>query len=111
MADSTISGLSAAATADRTFELPVNKPGTGENAKVTLEQIINLVSDTISNTLSVAQVRSVTSAELASVTSGVGEIGRASCRERVWMWVVAGAVKKKGGGGRWRCAVTQGGTC
>src|SRR6476646_4598475 len=54
MADSTISGLSAAVTADRTMEVPVNKGG-GENAKVTLEQIINLVSDTISNVLSVAQ--------------------------------------------------------
>jgi hypothetical protein len=70
MADSTISGLSAAATADRTMEVPVNKGG-GENAKVTLEQIVDLVSDTISHALSVAQVpASVTSAELASVTSG-----------------------------------------
>src|SRR5690349_24063404 len=24
-----------------------------------------------------------------------GEIGRASCRERVWMWVVAGSLEKK----------------
>jgi hypothetical protein len=70
MADSTISGLSAAAVADRAFEVPVNKGG-GENAKVTLEQIVDLVSDTISNVHSVAQVRSVTSAELVSVTSGV----------------------------------------
>jgi hypothetical protein len=38
MADSTISGLSAAAVADRTMEVPVNKGG-GENAKVTLEQL------------------------------------------------------------------------
>ena len=70
MADSTISGLSAAAQADRTMEVPVNKGG-GENAKVTLEQIINLVSDTISDVRSIAQVpASVTSAEFASVLSG-----------------------------------------
>jgi hypothetical protein len=81
MADSTISGLSAAATADRTMEVPVNKGG-GENAKVTLEQIVDLVSDTISNVLSVAQVpASVTSAELASVTSGVGGSGSVTSDE------------------------------
>ncbi len=70
MADSTISGLSAAVAADRTMEVPVNKGG-GENAKVTLEQIIDLVSDAISNTLSVAQVRSVTSDELSAVSSQI----------------------------------------
>jgi trimeric autotransporter adhesin len=81
MADSTISGLSAAAVADRAFEVPVNKGG-GENAKVTLEQIVDLVSDTISNVLSVAQVpASVTSAELASVTSGVGGAGSVTSDE------------------------------
>jgi trimeric autotransporter adhesin len=81
MADSTISGLSAAATADRTMEVPVNKGG-GENAKVTLEQIVDLVSDTISHALSVAQVpASVTSAELASVTSGVGGSGSVTSDE------------------------------
>jgi hypothetical protein len=81
MADSTISGLSAAATADRTMEVPVNKGG-GENAKVTLEQIVDLVSNTISNVLSVAQVpASVTSAELASVTSGVGGSGSVTSDE------------------------------
>jgi archaellum component FlaC len=81
MADSTISGLSAAAAADRTMEVPVNKGG-GENAKVTLEQIVDLVSDTISNVLSVAQVpASVTSAELASVTSGVAGAGSVTSDE------------------------------
>jgi hypothetical protein len=81
MADSTISGLSAAAVADRAMEVPVNKGG-GENAKVTLEQIANLVSDTISHALSVAQVpASVTSAELASVTSGVGGSGSVTSDE------------------------------
>jgi archaellum component FlaC len=81
MADSTISGLSAAAAADRTMEVPVNKGG-GENAKVTLEQIVDLVSDAISHALSVAQVpASVTSAELASVTSGVGGAGSVTSDE------------------------------
>jgi hypothetical protein len=70
MADNTISGLSAAAVADRTMEVPVNKGG-GENAKVTLEQIVDLVSDTISNVHSVAQVRSVTSQELSAVSSQI----------------------------------------
>src|SRR5947207_13098984 len=33
---------------------------------------------------------------VGSVTSGVlGKIGRASCRERVWMWVGEGSLKKK----------------
>jgi trimeric autotransporter adhesin len=81
MADSTISGLSAAAVADRAMEVPVNKGG-GENAKVTLEQIVDLVSNTISHALSVAQVpASVTSAELASVTSGVGGSGSVTSDE------------------------------
>jgi hypothetical protein len=81
MPDSTISGLSAAAVADRAMEVPVNKGG-GENAKVTLEQIVDLVSNTISNVLSVAQVpASVTSAELASVTSGVGGSGSVTSDE------------------------------
>ena len=58
MADTTISGLSAALAANRTWLVPIAKPGAGENARVTLEQIVDLVSDTISNALSVANAAS-----------------------------------------------------
>jgi hypothetical protein len=54
------------------MEVPVNKGG-GENAKVTLEQIVNLVSDTISNVQSIATAgaNSVTSVEYASLVDRV----------------------------------------
>ena len=89
MADATISALSAAATADRTYEIPVNKTGANETVKVTIEQIVDLVSNTLSNTLSVANAASnkasVLSVNLDTVSNAVSvvsarldtEIGRA----------------------------------
>src|SRR5439155_3105445 len=41
-----------------------------------------------------------TGASLSGAPAGRSEIGRASCRERVWMSVVAGALKKRGRGTR-----------